>query len=413
MDYIWVTQDREKWFNEHQENGTEEKFNEEINTYKGDEAQYRVWSVLNSNAAGAKDLREYFLNAKSPCGKTTFDNEKQKEYLNKNKFLEGDEFTVYFREIFVEEGEDEQKLFQIWSTYKREPVNLKIKKIDASTGEPIGESKNLALNLEGDETVYNIFPSSPLMDGSDNTLTIQVYPTALAKGVVNVKITETITPAGYVGLDSPLELTIKYDESTRKVTDMGYVIGEGENSTTLWATANGGVIDNDFITCYGSDWVLRIKNTPIINISGQVWEDVYRGEKKEITPDGIKQKDDEMYEKGLKGIIVELYESGSTEIAKDVDGNLLQTTTGEYGLYGFNNIKWKNGGYKVKFKYNGIDYIETKMANDKYFHDEKYGGDSKGNESAIDRVIFNSRFNTIDGKGAHTRHRRGDCKFGI
>lgn len=140
---------------------------------------------------------------------------------------------------------------------------------------------------------------------------------------------------------------------------------------------------------------VNIENQPLINLSGNVWQDGQIGEKVVSGPNGIK---DEYYryektepgkgsyiakiekdgsitfeeaeqgkgdykristikEPGVKGILVELY--NADENGKRIGERVAYAETNQYGNYEFKGINKTDNGYKVVFKYDGINYEAT------------------------------------------------------
>lgn len=204
-----------------------------------------------------------------------------------------------------------------------------------------------------------------------------------------ITITETTAPEGYEISEGSKIIEIKQDCSE-------YRINRGS-----WQT-----LSSDRTIS------LNIKNQPLMNVGGYVWQDAQKGDKLISGPNGkrdeyyryekvesgngnyIAVKDDKgnttftevgegqgdyirvtITEKGLEGIDVELRTTSNGLVAKD--------TTDANGYYNFENIPIKETDYKVVFIYNGIKYEDTTT-----------GNDSKASENNT-RSSLNNRFKTI------------------
>lgn len=167
---------------------------------------------------------------------------------------------------------------------------------------------------------------------------------------------------------------------------------------------------------------LDIPNQPLIDLSGNVWQDAQTGDKLVTGPNGIR---DEYYkynevEKGkgdynynsekkefeyvgqgkgnyeretisegfLDGVLVELYNADAN--GKKTGDPVAHDTTKNGGKYEFKDIPKTNNGYIIVFKYDGINYIETKAYGKGI---QNYGTDSKATEQ--NRDTLNSNIKTI------------------
>ena len=120
-----------------------------------------------------------------------------------------------------------------------------------------------------------------------------------------------------------------------------------------------------------ANYKITLTNTLRIGIGGYVWLDEQTGIKPAIGPNGI--MDDN--ETKMEGIVVYLYRDG-TKVA--------QTVTDQNGYYIFEG--YEIGQYHIEFEYDGINYEDTKQADN---------GSSKAFEVDADRDTFNERFKTI------------------
>ena len=203
---------------------------------------------------------------------------------------------------------------------------------------------------------------------------------------IKVKITEIEVPVDrdkaknenyyYILDDTPIEFTIKYNENSDAKWN---VHGEATYGTKI----NGEEAirsDAPIISEQRTQKVtINIKNQPYIELLGEVWNDGQTGEKGNLAdPDGNKGSN----EQRLEGVEVYLCNSNGEILANyknELTGNNLTDSNGQYS---FGDIPQTNDGYIIKFKYNGITYIETPD-----------GTISKPTE--IDRDQFNARFKTI------------------
>lgn len=166
---------------------------------------------------------------------------------------------------------------------------------------------------------------------------------------IEITLTEVSAPTGYKITKPTTKIYIKQDCSQYKIDNGG------------WTNISDGATIS-----------VNIENQPLINLSGNVWQDAQIGEKEVSGPNGLKDSG----ESSIKDVIVELY---SIKDKKVID----TTTTDGNGNYKFENINKTNEGYKITFKYNGIKYNATTTD----------PGISKGTE--LDRVGFNNKFKTI------------------
>ena len=257
-----------------------------------------------------------------------------------------------------------------------------------------GATFNIKLENIEDRSEENI------TTGNDGTLELKdLVIKDISKEVV-IKITETSAPVGYKKLEGAITLRLK-----RKGD--GYEYARTEKESTI--------ADKEFVAgniqVKNHEIGLDIKNIPIINLGGIVWNDGQTGVKENIKvePNGVFDEGE-----GFSGVELELYKYDSKTkqselIEKDVYGNSLQYETGagdavkykkydgteaEYNLaegeYVFPNLE--KGEYYVKFLYDGINYKTVDNKSNKIYELTK-PRESKATEE--DRKTFDAKFKTI------------------
>ena len=257
-----------------------------------------------------------------------------------------------------------------------------------------GATFNIKLENIEDRSEENI------TTGNDGTLELKdLVIKDISKEVV-IKITETSAPVGYKKLEGAITLRLK-----RKGD--GYEYARTEKESTI--------SDKEFVAgniqVKNHEIGLDIKNIPIINLGGIVWNDGQTGVKENIKvePNGVFDEGE-----GFSGVELELYKYDSKTkqselIEKDVYGNSLQYETGagdavkykkydgteaEYNLaegeYVFPNLE--KGEYYVKFLYDGINYKTVDNKSNKIYELTK-PRESKATEE--DRRTFDAKFKTI------------------
>lgn len=210
-----------------------------------------------------------------------------------------------------------------------------------------------------------------------------------------ITLEETKAPVGYKRIEGKIYLTVRY-------TDEGYTISATKDETVLaekeFNTSDVGIKDkkNAYVT---------IKDIPLINIGGIVWEDTQTGNKQISGPDGKLNNG----ETGISGIGVEIYNEKDERVYQDIYGDeLVDTTAGNgqefsyklnngnldtislnAGEYIFPNLE--KGEYYVRFLYDGINYMTVDSSNNKY--ELTSPKESKVTEEGRD--AFNARFKTI------------------
>ncbi len=234
---------------------------------------------------------------------------------------------------------------------------------------------------------------------ADGILAIEDLVIADVTQDVQITIEETSAPVGYKRIEGKIVVTLRRDGNTYSsfkreivglVSDTEYIPGANTEFT------------NHEIT-------LDIKNIPIMNLGGIVWEDTQTGDKQVTGPDGIFNNS----EQGMPGIEVKLYKADGTQVTKDAYDKPLMTKTangGEtinYKLYNntsstitlakgeyiFPNIE--RGNYYVRFTYDGINYQTVKLSSEPYVNNNE----SKASEE--NRDAFNSKFTTITKNNAN------------
>lgn len=215
---------------------------------------------------------------------------------------------------------------------------------------------------------------------------------------MTITLVETKAPRGYKRIEGTITLNIKYEDNEQRysieATSTGKISEDKEfNASDDRRIENG---KNAYVT---------IKDIPLINIGGIVWEDAQTGNKQISGPDGKLNNG----ETGISGIGVEIYNEKDERVYQDIYGDkLVDTTAGNgqefsyklnngnsdtislnAGEYIFPNLE--KGEYYVRFLYDGINYMTVDSSNNKY--ELTSPKESKVTEEGRD--AFNARFKTI------------------
>lgn len=264
-------------------------------------------------------------------------------------------------------------------TIKNKPiVNFTINKTDKETGLTISEAKfdvkieNVASAIIGGYTgsgpngainsIDGTITESDVLAGSINFREIQGNG---SEQDIKITLTETEAPTDYVIENPTTIIYIKQDYSQYKVNNGS------------WKNTSAGIAVP-----------INITNKPAITLSGKVWEDAQEKDKEANVPDG----EIDTSERGLANVPVYVCDSTGTVLnyKNELTGN---NKTDANGNYIFKDLPKTEQGYKVIFKYDGINYQETKAQGAK-------GNDSKANE--VNRTSFNSKFKTIINGGTES-----------
>lgn len=259
-----------------------------------------------------------------------------------------------------------QNIIKVNSIKKQEPVitELEINKKDSLTGEKVSGAKfTITLNNisyaegysnNGNNTIIIPNIDTGYLNDNKGTISLKNLKVADPNGDITITIEEEKPPTGYKKTNE------KTTAILTKNTSGGYDVDKSKSSSGVSGNNNKVTVD--------------IPNQPLINLSGNVWQDAQIGEKEVSGPNGIKDGNEE----GIDNIIVELYSMKEDKVLEDKT-----TITDNNGDYKFENIDKTNEGYKIIFKYNGIKYNATTTE----------PGISKGTEP--DRTEFNNDFKTI------------------
>ena len=188
---------------------------------------------------------------------------------------------------------------------------------------------------------------------------------------IKIKITEVAVkdyrPQGYYYiLDStPIEMTLTYNNGAW---------------TLDGSSVNGVTISSEEPTLSdGVNVSVEIYNKPFVNYKGVVWHDGQSGQKNVQAPNGMKDS----REQRLKGVIVKLYDVKAGKYVRE------EIITPEDGSYSYMDLPRTFEGYIVEFRYDGINWQETKGIRN------KTGGDSDASEDSTARTSFNNKYKTI------------------
>lgn len=302
--------------------------------------------------------------------------------------------TKYDFEIILYKNGNSQKFIHVITAKKEEPAiaNLTINKKDSLTGKNIKEAIfNLEISNIADikgETVLDgeIIKLNNRSVNDNGQLVLQDLKAKDPNEDITITITEIKAPGGYKISNGTTTIILEKDGSN-------YKIKSGDAS-----------IANNAVT-------ININNQPLINLSGNVWQDAQTGDKLVTGPNGKRDKyykynkvedgkgnyiaeykdgdvifkevgqgkgnytRETISEKGIEGIIVKLVDANNTNSVKET------TTTDKNGDYSFNNQPMTENGYKIIFEYDGINYKQT------------VAGQSQASEK--NRGNFNDKFKSI------------------
>ena len=226
---------------------------------------------------------------------------------------------------------------------------------------------------------------------------------------VTVTLTETQAPVGYKKVE-PIVVNLVLNTSTYE-----YEVQKVSGNEKEFKDSEATVTEKSKIT-------LKVKDIPIMNLGGIVWEDTQTGSKVVTGPNG---KFDTSSEEGMAGVLVKLYDASGNQITKDVYGrDLIVKTAGttdeqgntisspvssvtydlyngtthtidlQQGEYIFPNIE-AGTDYYVEFTYDGLNYKTVTAASNVYHMPIPNPKESKVEEDATERANFNKKFQTI------------------
>ena len=176
----------------------------------------------------------------------------------------------------------------------------------------------------------------------------------------------------------------------------------------------------------------KIPNTQkYVKLSGYVWEDISYLKKEKNTTNGLYKddKDDkgnliDVNDRLFDGITVRLKEKETGEIAKNKDGQLMETKTSALNRYQGNNghgeylfvdvLKDNLADYYIEFEYDGLTYTSvtptiTKESGSKAAEKANEEKDkSEFSRKELSREEFNDNFRSIEGKNRSTGFTRDD-----
>lgn len=175
----------------------------------------------------------------------------------------------------------------------------------------------------------------------------------------------------------------------------------------------------------------KIPNTQkYIKLSGYVWEDIsYLAKEKNKTNGLYKDEKEDVNDRLFDGITVRVKEVETGEIAKNKDGQLMETKTSAlnryegnngHGEYLFEDVLIDNlADYYVEFEYDGLTYTNvtpaiTKDSGSKAAEKAKEEkDDSEFSRKDMSREEFNKNFSSIEGRTrdtGFTRDAKGNVK---
>ena len=216
---------------------------------------------------------------------------------------------------------------------------------------------------------------------------------------MTITLVETKAPRGYKRIEGTITLNIKYEDNEQRYSIEATSTGKISEDKEFNASDDRR-IEN------GKKAYVTMKDIPLINIGGIVWEDTQTGNKQISGPDGKLNNG----ETGISGIGVEIYNANGEKIDKDIYEKEFEKTTAVNGQkisYTINNggsdtIELKEGEYifpnlekgeyYVKFLYDGINYETVKCSNNIY---ESTSPEKESKVTEEGRDEFNARFKTI------------------
>ena len=209
---------------------------------------------------------------------------------------------------------------------------------------------------------------------------------------ITIEIEETEAPKGYKKIDGKITVTLKR---------------EGNSYTKHTASKDATVSDSEFMdgnitVSANHEITLNIKNVPVMNIGGIVWEDKQTGIKEVEGPnDKYGEDEGDILLSGVEVFLTEgepVFENGELTSfkaeTKTANGGEKVTYAGhmgekeielQKGEYLFAGIE-KKDNYYVVFKYDGINYITV----------EKGTENNASKVEEIERAKFNKKFQTIE-----------------
>lgn len=274
---------------------------------------------------------------------------------------------------------------------------LDLIKKDSQDGEK--ELSDAEFKLKFDNVKYYYINGTKYTDATKDGVKISDGVEKILPADINQPMTitleETKAPVGYKRIEGKIYLIVRY-------TDEGYTISATKDETV---SADKEFNTSDVGIENGKNAYVTMKDIPLINIGGIVWEDEQTGTKQISGPDGKLNNG----ETGISGIGVEIYNEKDERVYQDIYGDeLVDTTAGNgqefsyklnngnsdkislnAGEYIFPNLE--KGEYYVKFLYDGINYKTVNCSSKIY--DLTSPKESKVTEEGRD--AFNARFKTI------------------
>lgn len=271
--------------------------------------------------------------------------------------------------IYFLKGNAAQSRIMFKTEMNKSKINLTINKVDSVTNQTL-QGVQFRLELTNVTSIDNY--QVPTTGQTQNSPKV-VYVTTNSSG--QIKLT------GMVPSNDNNNITVKITEMKVASTDGTHyyelidpitITIKSTNGTCSATTSNSSISG---VSTNKNNVTVRIKNQPLIEMSGKVWLDGQIGEKNIAGPNGNKDSS----EAGIEGVLVELRNANGTSVVRT-------TRTNANGEYSFTGVPQTNDGYRIYFSYDGINYIETKASGTS-------GRDSDANE--INRSKFNNRFKTI------------------
>lgn len=316
---------------------------------------------------------------------------KTEENLNKfNQIPDGSYYKPEILDDYVDINEDNLNI-TLKDDYQIDKFS--IVKTDSQTDEKIRGSK-FTVTLSNIKSAYgyetNSSGNTTFKDIPGNT----VFKDLVIKNPDNpvvITIEETKAPVGYKRMEGKIKITLIRDGKTFKISKVETI---------------GTVLEKEFVksnaTYSNNSLKVGIKDIPIMNLGGIVWEANQINEKDNpyINP--------KINDSKLSGIKVQLYKNGNL-VTEDMYGDKLMTKTAgenatlkyetikkgqlgelelENGQYVFPNLE-RGEDYIIKFTYDGINYETIECSSEVY----KNNNESKVTE--VEREEFNKKFKTI------------------
>ena len=210
-----------------------------------------------------------------------------------------------------------------------------LKKDESTTSKLAGATFNIKMTNITKIGNYSVSDVSNFdITTTSSGLTFEQLEITNPNNPITITLTEKEAPKGYKVLEGPITITLKRDGDTLQLTNA--------RADELYKDEFD--VDND-VTVNGSEHTveLDIKNMPIMNIGGMVWEDLQTGDKHVTGPDGYYGGPNDI---PLSG--VEVYLVKASDISTAITNNNGDISINESKIYKV--TRTKNNGTTVTFE---------------------------------------------------------------